>query len=417
MVKIGVFSDTHIGRSVPKDIGELRREAFKNAFTQAINIFIQERVDYIIHCGDVFERESMTPSDSIFVKNELQRLIDNLGKEIKIFVLRGNHDGTIVNNALNYIEHPLAKYFKLIGEKTLEGKIEFYEEANFALVGMGYTPYIAYKFKNMQENIKKTFKALKASYKIFLLHTFIDGHHDLPFGVPEHQKISIKELKDLGANIIISGHNHSKKDEKLEELTFLTPGSTEYYDLAEKDPHGVYILTLNRNIVNLEFKPIEPRYFVETVKINGGEAVRKLDWFLNQALIEFENYARKLEEKKKKGILRIILKGVVDEDKYELEAKLKEKLCKHELIAYLELENQIEELTKPLQISSTTTREEFLKSLFEPLGLEALNEALNLVEEVDARLEESGSQRSGLLKDLDRRKFVKKWLEILGVKD
>ncbi|MEM2843538.1 MAG: metallophosphoesterase, partial [Candidatus Bathyarchaeia archaeon] len=372
MVKIGVFSDTHIGRSVPKAIGELRREAFKNAFTQAINMFIQEKVDYVIHCGDVFERESMTPSDSIFVKNEFQRLIDNLSKEIKIFVLRGNHDGTIVNNALNYIEHPLAKYFKLIGEETLEGKIEFYEETNFALVGMGYTPYVAYKFKSVQENIKKALKASKASCKILLLHTFIDGHHDLPFGVPEHQKISIKELKNLEASIIISGHNHAKKDEEFEELTFLTPGSTEYYDLAEKDPHGIYILELTNNIVNLKFKAIEPTYFVETVKIDGGKAVKNLDWFLNQALIEFKNYVKKLEKARKKGILRIMLKGIVNEDKYELEAKFKEKLSKHESIIHLELENQVEELTKPLQISSTTTREEFLKGLFEPLGLEAL---------------------------------------------
>jgi putative phosphoesterase len=415
MVKIGVFSDTHIGRSVPKAIGELRREAFKSAFTQAINIFIQEKVDYIIHCGDVFERESMTPNDSIFVKNELQRLIDNLNKEAKIFVLRGNHDGTIINNALNYIEHPLAKYFRLIGEETLNGKIEFYEESNFSLVGMGYTPYAAYKFKNVQENIKKALKASKASYKILLLHAFIDGHHDLPLGVPEHQKISIKELKNLEANIIISGHNHSKKDEKHEELIFLTPGSTEYYDLAEKDPHGVYILELN-NKVNFQFKPIEPTYFVETIKVNGGEAVKDLDWFINQALIEIQSYARKLENKRKKGILRLILKGIANEDKYELESKLKEKLCKCDSIIHLEFENQLEELTKSLQISSTTTREEFLKFLFEPLGLEALNEALNLIEEVDARLEEAGSQRSGLLKDLDRKKFVKKWIEILGVK-
>ncbi|MEM4650184.1 MAG: metallophosphoesterase, partial [Candidatus Bathyarchaeia archaeon] len=154
MVKIGIFSDTHIGRSVPKAIGELRREAFKKAFTQAINVFIQEKVDYIIHCGDVFERETMNPSDSIFVKNEFQRLIDSLSKDTKIFVVRGNHDGTPVNNALNYIEHPLAKYFKIIGEKTLENKIEFYEESNFILTGMGYTPYPTYKFKTIQEKIK-----------------------------------------------------------------------------------------------------------------------------------------------------------------------------------------------------------------------------------------------------------------------
>jgi putative phosphoesterase len=416
MVKIGVFSDTHIGRSVPKAIGELRREAFKKAFTQAINIFIQEKVDYIIHCGDVFERETMNPSDSTFVKNEFQRLIDSLNEDTKIFVIRGNHDGTTINNALNYIEHPLAKYFKIVGEKTLEGKIELYEEANFALTGMGYTPYSAYKFKTIKEKIKENLKTSKASYKILLLHTFIDGHHDLPPGVPEHQKISINELKNLGANLIILGHNHSRKNEKIDKAIFLTPGSTEYYDLAEKESHGVYILELNKE-EKLQFKTIEPMNIIETIKVNGGEAVRNSTWFITQALIEFENLIKKIEKLNKKGIIRVVLKGLIHEDKYELEDKLKEKLGKNESIIHLEVENQLEETAKPFQSPSIASKEEFLKVLFEPLGLEALTEALNLIEEVEAYLEEVGSQRSGLLKDLDRRKFVKKWMEILGVKD
>ncbi len=415
MVKIGVFSDTHIGRSVPKAIGELRREAFKKAFTQAINIFIQEKVDYVIHCGDVFEKETMMPSDSIFVKNEFQKLIDYLGKDVKIFVIRGNHDGTTINNALNYIEHPLAKYFKIVGEKTLEGKIEFYEEANFVLTGMGYTPYPIYKFKTVKENIKEALKNSKAPYKILLLHAFIDGHHDLPLGIPAHQKISIKELRNLGANLIILGHNHTRKNEKIDDEIFLTPGSTEYYDLAEKEPHGVYILELN-NKEKLQFKNIEPMHIIEAIKINSEGTVKDSAWFITQALKEFENCIKKIERLNKKGIVRLILKGLINEDKYELENKLQMHLAKNKSIIHLEIENQLKELSNLSQTIPITTKEEFLKILFEPLGAEALAEALNLIEDIEACLEEAGSQRSGLLKDLDRKKFVKKWIEILGVK-
>ncbi|MBS7658374.1 MAG: metallophosphoesterase [Candidatus Bathyarchaeia archaeon] len=414
MVKIGIFSDTHIGRSVPKAIGELRREAFKKAFTQAINVFIQEKVDYIIHCGDVFERETMNPSDSIFVKNEFQRLIDSLSKDTKIFVVRGNHDGTPVNNALNYIEHPLAKYFKIIGEKTLENKIEFYEESNFILTGMGYTPYPTYKFKTIQEKIKKALKASKAQHKIFLLHAFIDGHHNLPPGVPEHQKIPIEELKNLEVNLIIAGHNHTGKNEKIDEITFLTPGSTECYDLAENEPHGIYILELNEK-EELQFKTIEPMNVIETIKIDGGEAVKNSDWFISKALIKVEDLIGKIKKINKKGIIRLILKGLIHDDKYELENQIREKLNKNALIIHLEVENQLKELTESIQTPSIVSKEEFLKTLFEPLGLEALTNALTLVEEVEVCLEEGGSQRSGLLKDLDRKKFVKKWMEILGV--
>ncbi|MEM1552989.1 MAG: exonuclease SbcCD subunit D, partial [Candidatus Bathyarchaeia archaeon] len=67
MVKLGVFADTHVGRSIPNVISEHRRQAFRHAFSQAINIFIKERVEYVIHAGDLFEKRSMTPSDSLFV--------------------------------------------------------------------------------------------------------------------------------------------------------------------------------------------------------------------------------------------------------------------------------------------------------------------------------------------------------------
>jgi cell division FtsZ-interacting protein ZapD len=91
-------------------------------------------------------------------------------------------------------------------------------------------------------------------------------------------------------------------------------------------------------------------------------------------------------------------------------------LTKNKSIIHLEIENQLKELSNLSQIIPITTKEEFLKTLFEPLGAEALAEALNLIEDIEACLEEAGSQRSGLLKDLDRKKFVKKWIEILGVK-
>ncbi|MBS7622778.1 metallophosphoesterase, partial [Candidatus Bathyarchaeota archaeon] len=100
-MKIGVFADTHVGRCIPRAIGDLRRQAYRHAFTEAVNIFIKEGVDHLIHGGDMFEKRSMTPAESLFVKDELQRLADSIGdlhsKHVKIFMVRGNHDGTAEN--------------------------------------------------------------------------------------------------------------------------------------------------------------------------------------------------------------------------------------------------------------------------------------------------------------------------------
>jgi len=418
MVKIGIFADTHIGRNIPRAIGDLRKKAFKNAFIQAINIFINEKVDYVIHAGDVFERRSMSPEDTVFVKNELQRLVDNLG-DIKIFVLRGNHDGTIENNVLNYIEHPLAKYLKVVGEEALKGKHELYEEPGFALTGIGYTPYIANKLIEIKDIIKKAFlEKSNQNYKIFLIHAFIKDHHELPPGIPEHQKISLEILKEIGASFIVCGHYHLAKTQKLESenLLVLTPGGTEYIDLADKGIHGCYIAELSSSL-SLSFKPIKPLHYIENIKVTSKEAIKPKDWFIDQSLKEAQSFLEKLKEEKHEGILRLVIEGIIDGNKYDLQFELEKKFKKikeeNPYFLYVELENRVKSLTKPIYLTSTTMKEEFLKEVFKPLGENRLPEVLSLIDEVDNLLDERASEKTHLLTNGDRKEFVKKWLKIL----
>jgi DNA repair exonuclease SbcCD nuclease subunit len=184
-LKIGILADTHVGRNIPRVVGDLRREAYRYAFAKAMNILINENVDYVIHAGDLFEKRSMSSDDSMYVKNEFQRLIDSIkaksGKDVQILVVRGNHDGTLDNNALDYVEHPLAKYLKVIGDETLRGKPEIFDDGTLSAVAVGYTPYIASRFKEIKQTIEDSLS--KASNEPFLiLHTFISGYHELPPG-------------------------------------------------------------------------------------------------------------------------------------------------------------------------------------------------------------------------------------------
>jgi len=220
MVKIGVFADTHVGRSIPNIIAEHRRQAFRHAFTQAINIFIEEDVDLVVHAGDLFERRSMAP-DSLFVKEQLQRLVDSRGS-VKIVMVRGNHDGTTEDSALNYVEHPLAKYLTVLGDKTLQGEPEVYQDGNLAIIGFGYTPYASEKLAEVKDAVELKYDSLKADYKIFLAHMYIEGQ-EIPPNVPEYQVASLSLIKELGANFVIAGHHHK------------------YLPLTEKS--GTYLLT------------------------------------------------------------------------------------------------------------------------------------------------------------------------------
>lgn len=179
--KVGVFSDTHVGRNIPRIVGDARRRAFRHAFRQAIDAFIEAGVDYVLHGGDVLEKRSMTPEDAVFVKEELYRLVkesEKRGKHVQILAVRGNHDGSPTSNALDFVTHPLADYFKILGEKTFKGEVEAYWDGRLRISAMGYHPYARGKLEEVSETLSQSLKG--DGFKIFFLHNYVDVVHDIP---------------------------------------------------------------------------------------------------------------------------------------------------------------------------------------------------------------------------------------------
>jgi len=413
-VKVGVFADTHVGRSIPNVIAEQRRRAFRHAFTQAVDAFIREGVDYAIHAGDLFERRSMTPSDSLFVKEELQRLVDSLGK-VKIFVVRGNHDGTAENSALNYVEHPLAKYLTVVGEGTLRGEPELCEEGGFALVGFGYTPYASARLEQAKEAVRAKLENAKARHKIFLAHMFVEGH-EAP-GAPEYQVAPISLVKELGADLVVAGHHHKRALMEVGGFTLLVPGATEAIDLADEGPHGVWILNLDGK-AECRFIPLKPLHKIRSEAVDTRGAAEKPEWFVERAVEAARSFADELRSEGAEGILRIAMRGTVDGNKFDLQAevegRMREIRAETPLLLHVEVDNGLKELSAgEASVPEHVGREEFLREAFSVLGDEGLRKAMALAEEVQAALEERASAQTGLLKESDRKPYVERWIRIL----
>lgn len=420
MVKIGVFSDTHVGRTIPKTVGELRQQAFRHAFSQAINILIQEKVDYVINAGDIFEKRSMNPGDSIFVKEELQRLVDSLCGKVKILIVRGNHDGTLGNSALDYIEHPLAKYLEILGDETPEDKPRTYEDDNIGVIGFAYTPYTSIKLETAKQSLKDSFAALKAPHKLLIMHAFIDEHQNIPPGVPDHQIVKMDLLKDLGANLVITGHCHTYTPlTTIEGVALLSPGATEAIEFSDESLHGVSIIKLGQT-VKCDFKPITPLYKMKNIVVDGGEGLRPSEWFQQHVSQDVKDFIELLHKEGNKGLLRIVLEGTVEQDKYELEELLELRI--NELkgqapnLLYAAIENRLKQRGVMID-SGVSTREEFLAEALSSLDQGIRADAMSLVEEVGMTLDEEASSKTGLLTDARRSDFINKWLKILGAGD
>lgn len=422
-MRIGVFSDTHVGRKIPLVIGGLRRAAYRHAFTQAIDIFIKEDVDFVIHGGDLMERRSMKPEDALFVKEEFQRLIDQLGPKTRIFTVRGNHDGSLANNILDYISHPIAKYFKVLGDQTLQGKEEKYGGKGVVVAGLGYHPFIRRKLEETKKVIEKSLKG--KGLRIFIVHNFVEDYHKIPPGTAQHSTIPLSFLKSLPIDLSVCGHFHENLElSRNGGIFLLTPGATEAINLADKGPFGIHILDIGSNkVIKDRFVEVDPLHHIENVKVDSRGAIKPLQWYVKEVLLKAEAYTKQLEEAGKKGILRVMVKGRTNENRLDLDWMVDKNLMKyvqeHPLLIYFDLVNNLEEVGEVLYTPPISRRKDYLKEAFSPIG-ELVTDAFSIVEEVDMVLEEEGSQRTGLLTQSKRDEYVKKWLELLdrlGVKE
>lgn len=421
MLKIGVFSDTHVGRNIPRIVGDARRHAFREAFRQAISIFIDSGVDYVIHGGDLFEKRSMIPEDVVFVKNEFYTLArvskEKHGKNVKILVVRGNHDGTPSSCVLEYVTHPLADYLQIVGESIKE-KLQYYEDDKILVVGSGYHPFIKKKIKDQLNNLTEVVESCRGNkFKILLLHNYVEGVHDIPPYTPDHSIIDLDDLEEIKIDMVVLGHYHEKSGlKKVGNLFFLIPGATEAIDLVEKGPFGVYILDIGyEREVKAKFIELTPSQHISVKKISSEEP-KTLQWFREKVLGEVSIFIDELKAKNIPGILKVRVSGIVTDASPLSRILMEEEIRKiredNPSILYLEIDEDFKPLVgKGSMEAVTISREEIFKDFFMELGQEP--GLIELIEETSIALEERASEKTGLLKDSDRSAFVDKWFKIL----
>lgn len=418
MVKIGVFSDTHVGNSTPSNIADLRRQAYRYAFTQAINIFIDEGVGGVIHAGDLFEKKSMTPEDSVFVKKELQRLVDSIraktGSALTIFLLRGNHDGTSDKNTLGYVEHPLAQYLKPFGDKILKGEVEAYDVGDIRIAGISYHTYIGIKFKEIKQAVRESF-ANHNTPNILVVHNFIRGYHNVPPDVPDHNCYALEDFSDLQVQMVIAGHYHSKLvPMQTKDKCLLSSCATEAEDLGDEGEHGLWILAED---LAPRFVAIKPLHQIRNVEIGKKDATRQQEWWIENALIEVESYINLLRQTSSQGIIRIILSGKSDTEPYLIEKALELKVAEikkvNPQLVHYQIENNVQDTHHTVMLpAAATSGIDYAAEVLKPLG-ELQPEGTRLTEEIQLALDERASDRTQQLTASDRQPFVQRWIELI----
>ena len=210
-MKFSHISDTHLGL-IQYGLEEREQDIY-DSFNQAIDISIQDKVDFVIFAGDIFHTPNPSGTAILQMANALKRLKEN---EIESFFVLGEHDISRVRSTpIPYVYHNL-EFSKYVGR----GEPVYYKDV--MIVGFDKIR------KNEMTGLEEEFLRVESlandhkGHKILVLHQ----------GITEVNKFAGEvNSTDLPKNFTYyaMGHLHDKFLKQYDHLKgpLAYPGSTE----------------------------------------------------------------------------------------------------------------------------------------------------------------------------------------------
>ena len=305
------ISDTHLGYS-QYGLSE-RKKDFLDVFHEAVDIAINENVDFVIHSGDFFH--TSRPSNETFLDGiEIVRRLNDAN--IPIFTISGNHDrGSQIRDV-----SPLA-ILQSLGLKLVDTGFVEYEGVfigglkYISKAGLKQTDGIRVILEKYLENTKG-----KDTFKILMLHQEFQ-----PF-FPDSSLYIEQEIPE-GFDYIGIGHYHIKQEPKLiNTATVVYPGSTEftaYNENEDKVEKGFYIVEVDNKDINCKFvelknrrpfisKNIEEDNIEDSIKSLKEELEKLLDSSAKKPVVILKGNLKNLDIK---DIVSILNKSGLNEEK------------------------------------------------------------------------------------------------------
>ncbi len=245
-IKILFLADTHLGFDFPLKPRIKRRRRgpdFINNYKFALKAAVEQKVDLIVHGGDMFYRSRVHPN---IVTMAFEPLIKVAEKNIPIFLVPGNHERSWIPASI-FDTHPLIHIFEKPRTYFLNIK-----GTKLALAGFPNVRYnIREKFNNLVQQTNFQYKA--SDVRLLCLHQIVEGAQ---IGI---QNYTFRKGEDIiqGRDIpgcfngILSGHIHRwqvlTSDLKGNPLAapVLYPGAIERTSFVERlEKKGYLIINL-----------------------------------------------------------------------------------------------------------------------------------------------------------------------------
>lgn len=266
-MKFAHLADSHLGF---RQYGLQEREKdLYEVFDRIIDRIIQEKVDFVIHSGDLFESAKPSPNALLAFQKAVLRL---KGAGIPMYAIVGNHDSLLSKHAI-----PPQVLFKKLGIKLISGINTNYVYDDVFIAGFPYVP-------NSQSNVLKkklaelSSKAAQYDKSILILHQGIDKYLNVNY------ELEIGDIPD-NFDYYAFGHLHNYIEDDFGKGKLVYPGSI---DILRSNEYNDYLKN-GRGFVIVDLDDDKPKVKRITVPIS-----RK---FIN-ITIDFKNLENDLERLK-----------------------------------------------------------------------------------------------------------------------
>lgn len=255
---IGHLSDTHLGACIRTD--PEREEDYYNAFREAIEIFIREHVDLVIHSGDILDEPRPYGSAMKVLVQEVARLKRH---GIPFVFTLGEHDISSIPST----PHPIILQLQDLGKYI--GDSEPHRIGKVTVIGL-------HKYKRIErrdlisklEEIGRRLPNLEGK-KILTLHQGVKEA-----GGPGGE-LSILEIPP-GFDYYAMGHLHKSYKKNWGTGLLAYPGATHWVHVDDPSECGILIADLSGEEPSAEWIKLESIRPKIEIEVNASELESRL---------------------------------------------------------------------------------------------------------------------------------------------
>ncbi|MFN0054495.1 MAG: exonuclease SbcCD subunit D [Planctomycetales bacterium] len=222
---------------------EAIRGATRRAMERLVELAIEERVDFVLIAGDLYDGDWKDHNTGLFFVKQAGRL---RAADIPLYIIAGNHDAAAkMTRSLPFPANPAGDSPLFSSAKAETRSLP---ELGVAIHGRSFATQAE------TSNLAREYpQAIPGMFNIGLLHTSLDGHADHAPYAP----CTLDDLRGKGYDYWALGHVHTR-NVVAQAPWVVYPGNPQGRHIREPGEKGCYLVTASSaHEVQLEFRSLD----------------------------------------------------------------------------------------------------------------------------------------------------------------